>query len=179
MTKPREYYTCASCKSLFRSTGKRQKFCSLHCVLYPRVQRGGDDECWPWTGGTNDRGYGQVRLGQTVYYAHRLSLSLSGIEVPSDLEVLHQCDNPRCCNPKHLRLGSHLENIRDMDRKGRRRTVAYAGEANHLSKLAEQDVLDIRRRHGMGEQQTTLAREYGIGQSAVWMIVNRRNWRHI
>jgi hypothetical protein len=87
---------------------------------------GGPDACWPWTRARTKAGYGTTSyLGRSVY-AHRLAYSLTfgGLE-PGDFSgrrvLLHRCDNPRCCNPAHLRLGTQAENIRDRFEKARYR----------------------------------------------------------
>jgi hypothetical protein len=93
--------------------------------FWDNVQRDAG-ECWNWTGWENGSGYGKIWHRGRALYAHRVSLELAGIEIPTGSEVLHSCDNPRCVNPAHLRLGSHLDNMRDMASKGRgRKAVAH------------------------------------------------------
>lgn len=80
--------------------------------------------CWEYVGYHDGHGYGRVTIGQKVYSAHRLAYTLTHGEIPKReapnfLEVCHRCDNPPCCNPDHLFLGTHRENILDMHRKGR------------------------------------------------------------
>lgn len=83
---------------------------------------GGERECWTWLGGTNKAGYG-LHQGSDDYRgwsftAHRIAYWLhTGVE-PTKI-VLHTCDNPRCCNPNHLRHGTHQDNTADMVSKGR------------------------------------------------------------
>lgn len=83
--------------------------------------------CWPWTGQTDRKGYGRIRVGSMVdgsrkkVFTHRLALSLSGVDVPADLLVCHKCDNPPCCNPSHLFVGTAADNASDM--KAKRRAV--------------------------------------------------------
>lgn len=86
--------------------------------LWGRVDRSaGPDACWPWTGSTSN-GYGVIKFDGVQHYAHRKVAELSGL-VLGDLSVLHRCDNPLCCNPAHLFLGTHDDNMRDMVAKGR------------------------------------------------------------
>lgn len=94
------------------------------------VEKRGDDDCWPWLGGTNIRGYGRFRSGgaaEPMIGAHRYSLSLSGVEVPAGLVVMHSCDNPSCVNPRHLSLGTVRDNTRDAMQKGRMRNYFTEG----------------------------------------------------
>jgi formylmethanofuran dehydrogenase subunit E len=77
--------------------------------------------CLEWKGLLDEDGYGRVKVNNTDTRVHRAFFSLwYGVKLePSDV-LLHECDNPRCFNPFHLRKGTQAENIRDMDEKGRR-----------------------------------------------------------
>lgn len=66
--------------------------------------------CWNWTGPIATDGYGKCR--QT--HAHRIAYILTYGPLKKGQNVLHSCDNPRCCNPDHLRIGTHTENAADM-----------------------------------------------------------------
>ncbi len=81
----------------------------------------GEDACWPWTA-AKMRGYGQFWLKDRRVIAHRYAYEAANGSIPeSDVEILvmHLCDNPPCCNPRHLRLGTDADNIADMWNKGR------------------------------------------------------------
>lgn len=81
---------------------------------------GGPDACWPWTGSTFHSGYGQShRLGEVL--AHRVAWTATNGSIPKEGKncVCHHCDNKVCCNPAHLFLGSHKDNVADRDAKGR------------------------------------------------------------
>ena len=75
--------------------------------------------CWLWAGATTKAGYGQFGVGSKVIYAHRLALELAGQVIPDGMCVCHRCDTPACVNPEHLFVGSHADNARDRDIKGR------------------------------------------------------------
>jgi len=90
--------------------------------------------------------------------------------------VLHACDNPRCCNPAHLRAGSHADNTNDMMQKRRHRTRAFHGESHPMAKLGAADVLTIRARHARGESNAALAIEYGMSKSAIKRAVSGTTW---
>jgi hypothetical protein len=84
-------------------------------------KRGGAGECWPWRGSLNGKnGYGSFfPAGRRRVYAHRFAWEIVRGEIPPGLCVCHRCDNPRCCNPAHLFLGSRFVNALDMARKER------------------------------------------------------------
>lgn len=75
-----------------------------------------DDGCWTWTNGRNRHGYGI----QCHTLAHRVAWSMTYGPIPDGLCVRHRCDNPPCVRPDHLELGTQMQNIRDMDERGRR-----------------------------------------------------------
>lgn len=75
--------------------------------------------CWEWTGTKDKHGYGRVRVDQRKARAHRVAWEAFKGEIPAGLHVLHRCDNPGCVNPEHLFLGTHGDNMRDREAKGR------------------------------------------------------------
>ena len=82
----------------------------------------GPHECWTWHGMKNNHGYGMIYAGKAKRaksLAHRVSWELFNGPIPEGKNVLHRCDNPECCNPEHLFIGSQLENMRDKIAKGR------------------------------------------------------------
>lgn len=95
----------------------------LSVRFWDRVDRsGGPDACWPWTGPTKPSGHGVVRYDHTTTNAHRMAWQLTKGDIPEGQRVLHDCpdgDNPACCNPSHLWLGTQADNLHDMVAKGR------------------------------------------------------------
>lgn len=76
--------------------------------------------CWEWTGKKNSKGYGGVGFRGKNWRVNRVAWILfKGEEIPEGMMVCHSCDNPSCINPKHLFLGTALDNNRDMMEKGR------------------------------------------------------------
>lgn len=89
--------------------------------LWKKVERGADDVCWPYTGARVPFGYGIFTVNYRTVIAHRLAWELTNGTIPEGMQVCHTCDNPPCCNPAHLFLGTPLDNMRDKMRKGRHR----------------------------------------------------------
>jgi hypothetical protein len=93
---------------------------------------------------------------------------------PGPLCVLHKCDNPGCCNPAHLFLGTHADNAADRDAKGR--SASHSGEDNGKAKLTERQVLKIRVSNEGG---VALAIKYGVTRYTISNIRLRKTWKHI
>ena len=68
--------------------------------------------CWQWKKSTNSAGYGQLTVNKTYWLAHRYALSCVQDVLPTDV-VRHMCHNPKCCNPEHLKIGTHQDNWHD------------------------------------------------------------------
>ncbi|MCK9570587.1 HNH endonuclease [Candidatus Pacearchaeota archaeon] len=82
----------------------------------------GVDVCWEWQGRVDKDGYGVTSVALTGQQSHRIAWILSHERlIPIGMQVLHRCDNPSCCNPSHLLLGTPKDNARDRDVKGRDR----------------------------------------------------------
>lgn len=115
--------------------------------------------CWEWMGGGNGVGYGQVRLNHRQIGTHQAAWELTHGAVPPGMWVLRKCENPLCCNPNHLYLGTAKDNRRRM------------------SKLTRAQADDIRRRYDAGTaKQKDLAAEYRVSIMMVNLIVNRKAW---
>lgn len=145
-----------------------------------------EGQCWLWQGAKDRNGYGRMRRRRNAdparnYYlpfAHRLSYELhSGGPIPEGLHVLHKCDTPACVNPAHLFLGTHAENMADMDSKGRRITPNRKGERNGHSKLTVAQASEIRARYKAGESPTGIGLQFGIHRTHVWQIGTGREWK--
>lgn len=78
-----------------------------------------DDKCWLWNGACNWKGYGVTWWQKKFNRAHRVSWLITNGNIPNGLFVLHTCDVRNCVNPKHLFLGTHQDNMKDMTAKGR------------------------------------------------------------
>lgn len=131
------------------------------------------DLCWEWRGQLNDSGYGLFRINGEVIRAHRYAYELENGSIPSDLFVLHRCDNRACCRPSHLFLGTNKDNVDDMVKKGRQNR----GEKNANAILDWGKVREIRTRIGNGEIRRALAEEYSVSYATICMIAENKTWR--
>lgn len=126
------------------------------------------DLCWEWQGYLKKDGYGYVMGddGKNLL-AHRVAYELSYGEMIKGLLVCHKCDNPKCCNPNHLFLGTHQDNMDDMVRKGR-----SARGKGKTWKLSSDDVKVIRSRLDNGDRSIDIARDFSVGKRTIIRIKN-------
>lgn len=190
------HITCTFCGKQFEpsedqkypSSAKHRRCCSSACAsrlprrsIAERLDRkldksAGPDGCWFFKGFKDRKGYGLIRSGNKLRFAHRVAWETANGPVQDDLLVCHRCDVPRCCNPSHLFLGTHVDNMRDKSEKGRQ----AKGEQNGLAKLTESDIRTIRDLHeNRGVSAYKIAKAFGMGRSAILSIVNRETWKHV
>ena len=139
--------------------------------IWKRIDKtGGPDVCWPWLGARLKKmGYGQTHWRGRTVYAHRMVYELTYGKIPDGLNVLHKCDNPSCCNPSHLFLGTNTDNVVDKMVKGRM----------SQSKLTKEQAEMIRTRYlAGGITQRELAKEFAIDQAIISGIVQGKRWKH-
>lgn len=125
---------CGQMMSPNGSKGRQQRFLPYH-YLAPHLSEAWrrltvvdddpSDDCWVWPGGVNNRGYG-VTKRNGVNYAHRAAWVQVHGPIPTGMDVCHHCDNPPCFRPRHLFLGTAIDNMRDMAAKGRWRNGGAA-----------------------------------------------------
>jgi hypothetical protein len=133
-----------------------------------------DSGCYEWTGKMEKSGYGRVSWYGKKRLAHRVAMFLSSrlADLDTKLLVLHRCDNRKCCNPRHLFLGTHSDNTCDAVSKGRQFTPDNRGERSGLSKLTNAQADDIRRLYAAGGvPQCKIAAEYGVSQMVISKVV--------
>ncbi len=135
--------------------------------FWEKVDSRGINDCWNWTAYISTNGYGIFGENRNKNVgAHRKAWELTNGKIPNKLCVLHKCDNRKCVNPSHLFLGSHSDNTRDMDRKGRR----------GKKKLSIQDVLQIKKALSVGVRQITLANKYCVSRPLIAQIKAGTVW---
>jgi hypothetical protein len=161
---------------------------------WKKVDRsGGPDSCHWWTACKTD-GYGRLNIEGRLYKTHRISWVIANNkDIPPGMHVCHTCDNPDCCNPNHLWLGTHIDNMRDRDNKGRcspalgdrhgSRTKPESrprGAAHGRAIFTEDQVRKIREEYALGGiTQQALADKHGIDQSTISAIIRRKTWGHV
>lgn len=173
------------------------KFMNEEERFWAKVVKHPGDACWEWTAcrfkppRSNFLGYGCFSFRRKLQGAHRVSWILHNGPIPDGMWVLHKCDNPPCCNPAHLFLGSPKDNVLDMVAKGRNapprgddnwmRKIEgiQAGANNFNARLTEEDVMKIKPRILAGEHQRALASSFGVSVATIAAIAGGTNWNHV
>lgn len=142
--------------------------------FWKKVDKRSPQECWPWQGCRNRKGYGEFNA-PGFRLAHRFSYISQYGPIPDGMLVCHKCDNPACVNPDHLFVGTPKNNSEDMTSKGRQ----SCGEAHPDSVLTASQVAEIRQRSAQDEPQILLAKEFGVSKATISSIVNHHRWKHL
>lgn len=181
--------TCDQCGRKFMARARRRelgrdRLCSVACRaaerrvpdserLWSNLDRsGGPDSCWEWQKFRDDKGYGRIGVTDSPpERTHRLAWILTHGQIPDGLFVCHHCDNPPCCNPAHLFLGTGLDNTKDRVSKGRK---ALAGP-----RLTPDEVRKIRHMYAEGMSARRIAKNLGKQQDQISNAANRRSWKTV
>jgi hypothetical protein len=138
------------------------------------------ESCWEWAACINKAGYGWMNIGgKRSKTAHRVSALIHGLikSIDDVAHVLHKCDNTKCCNPHHLYVGTHADNMRDKAIRGRARTIPKPGEKNPMATLTQTEVNLIRGLYyAANVSQSQLAKKFGVRQPHISRIVNNVRW---
>lgn len=161
--------------------------------FWANVRIAGPDECWEWGRGRIPKGYGMFYIGGKPYArrsSHRMAWELTHGEIPEGMFVCHRCDNPPCCNPAHLFLGTPQENVLDRLSKGRCNYATGArhgtatrpervarGERSGGAKLKDWQIPYIRTLLAAGVFQIHVALAYGVTDPTISNIATGTTWR--
>ena len=133
--------------------------------FWSKVQIGKPDECWPWLGVVGKNEYGRFMIKSCRFQAHRAAwIFANNRDIPDGLCIRHLCNNPTCCNPVHLAIGTHQDNMRDR----------YSQPG--ATKLSEDGVREMFCLRDEGWTLAALAKRYGIGKTQVRRVLSRKNW---
>ena len=144
--------------------------------FWRKVDKKSDDECWLWLGATFVQGYGAFSPKASVTLrAHKVAYEYIKGAIPDGLILRHKCDNPPCCNPNHLILGTQKDNARDMMERGRGKKTSRSGW--HV--LKPEDVRCIRELRDEGMARIHLSEWFGITEHAITAIHHGRTYKHV
>ena len=126
----------------------------------------GDSPCWIWKGRKRS-GYGYVMVQGRQQQAHRYAYELYRSPIPAGMVIRHICNQPACCNPEHLQVGTQHENMQDM---------IDAGRQGWRRSLTDAQVRTIRK---SSDRVTDLARRYSVSPATISKVKNFYTYRHV
>ena len=109
--------------------------------------------------------------------SHVLAWILTNGDIPDGLYVCHNCpggDNPLCCNPAHLFLGTQKDNMQDAAKKDR----TTHGSKNPMAKLTEDLVKELLIFAETHTQEET-AIHFNVSRPNVSMILGGKSWQRV
>ncbi len=133
--------------------------------------------CWDWTGFVDKDGYSRVTCRPTYgpLRAARASWIIHNGNLTNENKILHVCDNRRCTNPDHLRIGTCQENSLDMVNKKRQ----ARGSKNGNAKLNEENVKEIMILLKNGLSYKKISKMFNVHSDAIANIKRKKTWNHV
>ena len=153
-------------------------------VLWSKVDKKGEDDCWNWLGYKNKQGYGRTWINDYGFYAHRVIFNLAfpntiTLNAPKSTDdfgfLLHICDNPSCCNPKHLFVGTHADNMADKVAKGR--SPDFSGDKGPRAKLNMTQAREARQLRKEGVSTRELALRFGLSLPSMKTLLAGKSYK--
>lgn len=136
------------------------------------------ENCWEWKSKSGTNEYAGSRWNNKSIGCHRKAYELwFRTSIPSDMFACHSCDNPPCCNPYHIFIGTRQDNVDDRERKGRNKMPHSKGEEHGQNKLTEQQVLDIVKLYkNSNHSYYTLAELFNVSFGNIRKIIKGQTW---
>lgn len=176
--------TSTSC-GCFREQLKSEKSIAYtHETFKAHLSAPTDTGCLEWQKSKNNKGYGTVHYKSGTVTAHRLAAFFGGLvdnpTAPKNLKasgfILHQCDNPACCNVQHFKIGTYGTNQKEAYARGGRSQPKGPNHTN--SKLTDEQAQEIRRLYATGEwRQVDLAEKYWVSQANISQLILNRKYK--
>lgn len=140
--------------------------------FWKKVEISGPDDVWPWRGSLHGSGYGRFWVDGTIVLAHRVAYELTYGPIPEGMVVCHTSDVPADCNPRHLFIGTQVDNVKDCKSKGRN----ARGETHARAKITESDVIEIRESPLSNDE---LSKLFNLKNGTICNIRVGRTWKHV
>lgn len=136
------------------------------------------DECWEWQASVSKNGYGAFGLDGRVIGAHCVAYMIANGDAPSGTVIMHDCDNPLCCNPAHLTAGTQAKNMSDCSKRGRLHLGGPgSGLSNHQAKMDWEKVREARALLSDGASLRSVARRFGVSHPTMAAVRDNRTWK--
>ena len=138
------------------------------------------NECIEWDKRLNNDGYGILFYDGKQHYIHRATWEKHFGIIPKGLCICHKCDNRKCYNIDHLFMGTHLQNMQDMAKKGILLKRAARGEKQSLSKFTEKEIIEIRKIYSLQKHSIRkMAKNLSVAYNTMYCILTRKTWAHV
>jgi hypothetical protein len=145
--------------------------------VWKKINIKSSSECWEYTGCKDRNGYGLFGYNKHQYFSHRIIYELTKGNIPEKIQVCHSCDNPKCCNPKHLFLGTNQDNADD--KVSKRRQSRLSGERHGSHKLTSNQIFKIRMMYKTGKYYyRELGKIFKCSGRHIGDIINNKKWRY-
>lgn len=155
---------CRFCAEPFIPKHGNATYCSPDCYMSGSTTRDEKTGCHLWAGGVDGSGRPHAHWNGKRRKAHIMAFTIAGGVLPEGYLLRHLCNNARCCNPLHLKVGTHVENMADKAASG-----IVAGENNYNATLTDEQARDVYRRRGSGSA-AAVAAALGVTPSVVHRI---------
>lgn len=170
---------CDKCGAVYHPTHGNARYCSVGCYMADSTTKDENTGCVLWKGSVDTYGYGHARWHGKRRKAHVMAFELAGGVLSPSMVIRHLCNNTRCCNPQHLRLGTPLENMSDKARSG-----IVAGERSPKASLTNAQAVAIYALRGhmkaveaAAQTGTHVATVRGIWSGRLYPSVTGETWR--
>lgn len=164
---------CALCGEPFVPTHGNAKHCSPECYMSDLTVLDERTGCLLWKGSVDSKGRPHAHWGGVRRKAHIMAFELTGGVLPQGKLLRHLCNTPRCCNPDHLRVGTHAENMADKAASG-----VTAGEKNYRALVTNERACEIYATKG-SKPAAAIAATYGVSTNLVHRIWNGQSYARI
>ena len=127
--------------------------------------------CWEWQDKLLHNGYGRLQINNKSIKAHRFAYETFVGPLIKGLVIAHNCNNPKCVRPDHLRQDTIQSNSIDM-----------VNINSHPSqKLSVEEVIEIKKslNNYYRGQIKDLAHFYKVDQRTISSIKRGETWAHI
>lgn len=161
---------CQHCRKRFRPRHGNARFCSAACYMTASTTPDPKTGCLIWNGVVDTYGYGHARWNGRRRKAHVMAFEMSGRSLEREHVVRHLCNNTRCCNPKHLEMGTRAENMADKARSG-----IVAGENCPAAILTNEQAIAIYAMRGQGSA-VAAARQLGLQPDTIRRVWNGESY---
>ena len=143
--------------------------------FWKKVPKLGNNECWECAHTKDKDGYGYLKFNTKATKAHRIAYCLANNLAINDIKgkfIRHTCDNPSCCNPNHLLLGTVRENVNDQIERDR----IVHGIRHGNSKFSLDDIVLIFSLRNAGVSCKNIAEKFSCHPGSIHRIISGRYW---